>query len=485
MVPLANSTPLALSFLFQRLKWPVPMSRWRTAKEIRNLLNDPSTRASTTQGLLDYLNECKTESEVCDILSIVFLTSPEGRPTRSAIVDRIHHPSLLADILLERIYGVGKAMGGWLATHSGRAPDGFESDSYFEEHKTAHVPPILSTNLAWLKKQSGYPFQQQWAYEWKMLHDKLGTRCTRYPYYFNNVSDADAGIVGQYWQRMREVYLSAYLRTFAYAISKWGLPRRTAEVYCIEIASGIAGLFDVEPGSRPAWLSDCPERLCESSADFALLIREIADSAREDGMRLVSLGTPINLSVQKFAELTVTAHLVTPDYELPPGAFLDEKVLPLMIDDTFDLKGSPSIVNVEEAITEGIKGDEVAVCGNIFPFPFGYWQVDYLSRGLPIPAPYVAAGTTIKCSRKGIDLHSAQGAVISRTQFWNDEWTPAYPKGGSTRCGVATMIKDTVLEEAQSRLGRKLGFFVQLRIWDREENYGDYSETKRSDLVVE
>ena len=65
MVPLVNSAPIALSFLFQRLKWPVPMSRWRTAKEIRNLLNNPNTRSSTLDALLDYLDQCKTESEVC------------------------------------------------------------------------------------------------------------------------------------------------------------------------------------------------------------------------------------------------------------------------------------------------------------------------------------------------------------------------------------------------------------------------------------
>src|SRR6185295_4822351 len=75
LVPLANSSSLALSFLLQRLKWPVPMSRWRTAKEIRNLLDEPVTRSSTTDALLDYLDHCKTESEVCEILTLVFLTS--------------------------------------------------------------------------------------------------------------------------------------------------------------------------------------------------------------------------------------------------------------------------------------------------------------------------------------------------------------------------------------------------------------------------
>jgi hypothetical protein len=134
MVPLVNSAPFALSFLFQRLKWPVPMSRWRTAKEIRNLLNDPGTRSSTTDALLDYLDQCKTESEVCEVLTIVFLTSPVGRPARAALASRIHCPSILADIILERTYGRGRGIGGWGQAHSGRAPADFVGGSYFEEH---------------------------------------------------------------------------------------------------------------------------------------------------------------------------------------------------------------------------------------------------------------------------------------------------------------------------------------------------------------
>jgi len=239
MVPLTNSAPIALSFLFHRLKWPVPMSRWRTAKEIRNLLNDPVTRSSTTDALWDYLDRCKTESEVCEILTIVFLTSPSGRPTRTALASRIHCPSILADIMLERIYGLGRGVGGWRWTHSGSAPSNFEGGRYFEEHKTAHVPPIFVHNLTQLENISGHPFRQQWAYEWKILCDKLGTNYTGYPHYFDDVLESRAGILGQYWQQMRDVFLSAYLRTLAYAVSEWRMPQKTAKNYCIDLVHGM------------------------------------------------------------------------------------------------------------------------------------------------------------------------------------------------------------------------------------------------------
>ena len=480
MVPLANSGAVALAFLFQRLKWPVPMSRWRTAKEIRNLLNDPGTRSSTTDALLDYLDQCKTESEVCEILTIVFLTSPVCRPAHSAIASRIHCPSILADMILERTYGLGGAMGGWEWTHSGRAPADFEGGSYFEEHKEAHVPPIFLSNLRKLQGVSGYPFPRRWAYEWKILRDRLATHCTRYPHYFDDMLDARSGIMGQYWQRIREVYLSAYLRTLAYAVSEWGLPQRIAEDYSLDIVHGIGGLFDVEPSGRPAWLSDFPERFCAPDADFIPLVRELVQAARAEGMRLVSLDTPVASSVQKFANLTLSAHFIAPDYELPEGAYLYEKMPLLLLADTFKLKGLPAEITIEEASTEGKTGDEVAVCSCLFPIPFGTWQGDYFGMGVRIPAPYTVPNTKIRCTHESIDCIASDGKVASRTRIWTDNWTPPHPKGGSTRCGTATMIDQEVLAEAMERLGRKLAFFVRLRIWDREKEYGDYSELQRT-----
>ncbi len=485
MVSLANSAAVARSFLFQRLKWPVAMTRWRAAKEIRNLLNDPVSRSSTTEALLDYLDQCETESEICEILTIIFLTSPGGRPSHLAIALRIHCPSVLADMILERTYGFGGRIGRWGTAHSGRAPADFEAGSYFEEHKTAHVPPIFANNLTKLERVSGYPFLQQWAYEWKIIRDTLGTHCTRYPHYFDEVLDVRSGIMGQYWQRMREVYLSAYLRTLAYAVSEWDLPQRIAENYCLDIVHGIGGLFDVEPSGRPAWLSDFPERFCAPGSDFAPLVRELIQAAREEGMRLVSLNTPVASSVQKFANLTLSAHLVTTDYELPDGAFLYEKMPKLSVADTFDLKGPPAEITIEEASTEGKTGDEVDVCSSLLPIPFGTWQIDYFGMGLSLPAPYTVPNTEIRCAHESIDCVASDGKIASRTLMWTDNWTPSYPKGGSTRCGTATMIDQDVLAEAMVRLGRKLAFFIRLRIWSREKEYGEYSESERSFFLLD
>jgi len=42
------------------------------------------------------------------------------------------------------------------------------------------------------------------------------------------------------------------------------------------------------------------------------------------------------------------------------------------------------------------------------------------------------------------------------------------------------MLDQRVLAEAMERPGRKLAFFMRLRIWNREKDYGDYSESERT-----
>ena len=102
-----------------------------------------------------------------------------------------------------------------------------------------------------------------------------------------------------------------------------------------------------------------------------------------------------------------------------------------------------------------------------------------------IPAPYTVSNTEIRCTQESIDCIASDGKIVSRTWIWNDNWTPSYPKEGSTRCGTATMIDQQLLTEAMERLGRKLAFFIRLSIGDREKEYGDYSESKRTFFLLD
>jgi hypothetical protein len=142
-------------------------------------------------------------------------------------------------------------------------------------------------------------------------------------------------------------------------------------------------------------------------------------------------------------------------------------------------------MTVDAATTDGKKGNEVSVCGTLFPMPFGSWQGDYMVIGLPVVAPYVASDGLVRCSKECIDVVTREGLRISETRIWNDQWVPPHPKDGATRCGVSTMMDEAVLTSAQDILRRRLAWFARLQIWRREKENGDYSKSERTAFVLD
>lgn len=467
-----------LAMLFTRLKWPVPRARFLVARKIRELLENVVTRPAATAALLEHLERCRYESETCEILNLLMLASDDARPPHDVVACRIKHPSILADLLLEKTFGNGKAIGGWRRTYSPEFPRDFEPVSYFEEHKTSHVPPVYRNHFVELERQSGFPFETQWAFEWKNICESLGTHYTRYPYYFGDFSEFREGIVGQFWQRMREAYLSAYLRTLAFAVSELGLPQKFAENWCQEMVNGIHGLNELTPVRRPDWLGDFPERALASGDELETVAREFIAAMHRDGMRLASLRTPLESSVDNYAILDISSHLVTSDYEpdADPKLYEMRRILPV---DNLRLEGELSALPLKSIETEGQSGSEFAVCVDLTPLPFGCWQSDVISVGLPVPEPHVASGN-LRCTTDAIELTDASGAVIGRTITWNDHWGPLYPREGRTRCGVAAFLNLAALDVSQKRTKRELAWSIAITTWRREESQEAYSAHRRS-----
>lgn len=481
----ASDSGLALELLFERLNWPVPMVRWRTAKEIRSLLNDAATMKSAGTLLLDRLEACQTESETCCLLTIIFLTDPAGRPSYADVARHIHKPSGLSDALLHQIYATELDPKAWLSAHSGEFPETFESDGYFEEHKTAHVPPILSRNLSRLERQTGEPFLRQWAYEWRQLRERLGTRFTQFPYHFGDVGEVRGGIVGQYLQRQHEVFRSAYLRVFALAVDKWGMPAKIAADYCFDNAPAIAGVFELEPVKRPEWLADIPERFLAAGPDFRDIVLELVKASEIGSRKLVSLRTPFCKDTALYGHLSVAAFFVTEDFRLKGEGDLYEPSTILPLSDCFDLRGRRLASPADGLAQEGAEGEAVPVCERLLPMPFGYWQSDYFSCGLSVPSSYwLPDDALLQCSPWALELISG-GLPVASTQIWHDDWTPRYPQGGHTRCGVVTSLDVSLLSKAQSETGLRLAWFLERSVWKRESDYGDFRLERRRAIVIE
>ena len=464
----------ALDFLVVRLSWPVPLVRWRAARALRDLVDAPATRSEATGQLLRCLAAARCESEVCTILTVFLMARAVARPALSVLATTLLHPSILASVLLRHLGGTGDLE--WEQAHSGAAPDEFEPEAYFEEFRTAHVPPILSTNLTRLERTSRQPFMRQWAFEWQRLQNATGVPRTEYPYYFDSFSEVRSGIIGQYIQGQGELYRSAYLRTLALAVDRWRLPAGLAETHAMYVVPAVPGLFEIDPVKRPAWLGDIPERCAASTDDLGRFARELIDVSRTLEMRPVSLDIPIDSAVAQYGALEISAFLVTDEFTTEHVP--QNRIELADFEAAFSIGGERPETPLPLYSDVG-PGAAAPVCPSMLPQPYGYWQGHYFATGLPVPASYVVPSSThLRCTRGGLELVNSN-RIVAKTAFWHDRWSPDYPREGNTRCGVCAMLEPALLETAMTLLGRRLVWKARIRLWRRENDYGDYNLVER------
>lgn len=487
---MASVTPLAgiaNALLLQRLKWPVAMVRWRAAREIRELLRSVDTRQAIAAELLTFLSRCETESDVCSVLSLLVMTEPAARPDKNEVIARVGCPSILADFLLEVLYGPGSALGGWERAHSGEVPDEFEPDDYFLQHKAAHLPPIFFTELRDLANKTRLPFVNQWAWEWKNLRDRLGTGYTLYPHYFDGYGETRSGVVGQYQQRQTEIFRSALLRTFSLAATDWGMPTRLAVDHLLEHIPAIGGLFDLDPSERPACVGDLPEKCLAGDSDLESILREWVRMNRRGARNCVSLVSPFPFESAKYGDVYVGAFLVTPDFQLPTDNGLYEPMDFTLVRDTLSLQGVVQTTTLDHMKRDGSAGWSVPVCSSLFPIPHGYWNSDFFAIGLPIVTPYCLQTKVAVQVRGGFLAQIAGENILATTTVWNDTWTSNYAIGGTTRCGAAAELKNEIFRQLPGSVsaGLRLAWFIKSRVWKRAKEYDEYALEVRQAIILD
>lgn len=456
MVPVDEGRAAALAMLVERLRWPEKMVRLRAAKEIRALMISPDTRDASVEALLTWMKGCDLESEVLSALSVLVVAPSETLPAFDVTRAAISRPSIASDFLLQEIYG--RPGNDWLNAHSGSAPSDFEAESYFHEHKGAHVPGHLLHELEFLEERSGLPFTRQWAFEWTRVRENVDGRYTRYPSYFGDFGLQREGIFGQFILRQSEIYRSAHQRTLACAVSDWGLPLRSVATFALYGLPILPDLFEVEPIARPAWLPKIDSNLVQGDVDVqALASRLIADEPKDDFLS-VNIRAPLDKSFEEFGEFEIAAFFMTEDFKLSDGQEL-EKRINMSAGDGYRFDGSRDDLEIRPQA--GSSGIAIPVCCDEFPALHGFWHGEYYQRGLSLPAQYCFSRRTFRrANSKGLTI-GIGGEIAGTFQIWHDAWNPLSAPNTATRCGGLTRIRRKRLDEAAARLGMKVGWFAR------------------------
>ena len=465
---------IAQDLLIARLRWPVPLVRWRAARALRDLLNEPETCGSTSRALLAELAECRTEYRASEILTVFLCASPEARPTAPELTAHLRAPSIASSILIRHICGDNVEVQ-WKRAHSGEAPPHFEPAPYFEEMRTSHASPRLSDNIFDFQKRTKRPFYRQWAWEWERLCDVTAAPFTRYPYYFDDFGDVKAKLQGHYLQSQADIYRSAYWRCFAFAVDQWGLAPHTVAHYCAEFLPIAADMFELDPLARPEWLGELPE-ICAADPDsLASTARAIVEAGRAAGEFPIAMHIPLSPEVEPYGYIKITAYFAAHDFR--PGEGFEE--LPTyFVPAAQGLRISGPLPDQmpERGRLTGASGHAVPAAVDLIPLPFGQWQGTFSRIGMSVPSALIAgAGAVVRIEDHKMVVADLSG-VIGSTRFWLDHWSPRAPLGGATPCGVLCTVCPEHLSDCLAANGAKIYWVAKLCLWRREREYEEYSK---------
>ena len=237
-------TEPALSMLLERLLWPVPRVRREVGRSLARLIREGDREVA--RSLLNWISVRRLESEAVLGLGIIDAFDLGDHFEFAEVSEAVRAPSHLSDWLLKKNFTDARGLSTFRYEVSPPEPATLPQgeEAMFERYRKQAVPPIFSTVLSELHELTGFPFLQRWEHEWRWLQ---ATDPRPAPALLHFFSHGERDRIGQFDPGQRELYVSAYLRTLAFAAISGVMPHPAAEQYALLALTMNRGLADLEP----------------------------------------------------------------------------------------------------------------------------------------------------------------------------------------------------------------------------------------------
>ena len=442
-----------LKILYERLLWPVPRVRWEAARSIANLVRDG--HAGCAGGLLKWISTCRLESEVLIGLSVIDAFQLGNHFRIDDVVRVANAPSIVSDLLLSRNfqefrddtsfrYGVSPARPAILPR---------EQEEWFERDRKVAVPQIFSVVLQNMEHRTWQPVVAKWKHEWRWLQATHARPMAVFPSFF---ASGHRNHVGLFQVGQTELYVSAYLRTLAFALLVGWISRDDAQGAAQLTLQMSRGISDLEAIERPSWTRGLAT---SESVDSKRIVQGLVDGAA-DLIRKDELPTAIrvvDVHENGFVELDVSLA------SGPSG--LSQR--PAQADSLGDLVSTDRVGDICGAVSLG-GADRFTVSRpfllvqRLFPGEGGRLHQDVLgdirfAAVPPRPTPW-----EIECGPREVRLVS-HNEVVSRWVHWYSEWRPTHMKELGSLVGSITTGRKQAVSAICSRPGVETAYLVRIR----------------------
>ena len=456
----------AIRVLMERLLWPVPRIRWEVARALARLIRQQ--RVDASQALLEWVAARQLESEVVLGLGVIEAFDLGAHFDFTELSSAIQAPSHLSDLILKENFPHANGLSSFRYAVSPVEPAklSFEEESWFDNYRKWAVPPIFSDQLEQLQQSTGFPFLRRWNHEWRWLHANHPRPPAEYPLYF---SRGDRSRRGQFDHTQRELYVSAYLRTLAYAAIRGSISNADAEHLSLLALPFTRGLGDLEPIQRPDWTYNLKSRASENPAELARCLWNAAADACLVGETPIALKT-FEADQKGFYEVDMTMTIEPSSYDSTGMVEIrefdqllhDQRIgrFQGQVDQTPTIR-VPSIVH------------PISLAQVFQPKFLGRAHIE-IGMDIKLASPRVfGTAADIVCDASEIRLETTSG-VFSRWTHWYADWDlVTFPELESSVCSLVTVSKSNI-NELRQLLKTQIRRWTSVRQTARSSRYGEY-----------
>ena len=317
-----------------------------------------------------------------------------------------------------------------------------------------------------LQQFIGFPFLRRWNHEWRWLQVNHARPPAEYPLYF---SRGERSRRDWFDHAQRELYVSAYLRTLAYAAMRGSISDAQAEHLSLLGLPFTRGLGDLEPIQRPDWAYDLKSRASEDPAALARCLWDHAADACIVGEMPIALRV-FEADREGFCELDVTMTIEPSDYDSTDIVEIEH----------FD----PFVCDQEIGRFEGHVDQVPAIRAASITRPMSLVQGfqpkfpgrAHIEIGMDVrfasPRAFGMAGRIV-CDGSEIRMETASD-VFSRWIHWYANWEPvSFPQLGPSVCSLVTVSKPYI-DDLEQLLATRLGHWAIVKQATRSSRFGEY-----------